>query len=180
MRATLQSRLTMPSHSSGSALSHGVKWGLVGGFVGTVVMDLVLFGALWLAGLPPVISFTTIGDTAAGFFALLGIAVPGGVAMGAFGHYALGLGLGALFGAGVSQIYALRLDTLKKGLILGVVYIEILSQPILALSPIILKMDATQTVQWFVISFFMHLIWGAVLGVIVSTQSRPARLAKRG
>ena len=51
---------------------------------------------------------------------------------------------------------------------LAVLYIEILSQPILATSPIILEMTAAQTLQWFGVSAVMHLIWAVVLGVVVS------------
>jgi NhaP-type Na+/H+ or K+/H+ antiporter len=59
-------------------------------------------------------------------------------------------------------------DTLKKGLVLAILYVEILSQPILATTPILLKMTAHETLQWFGVSFVMHLIWGAVLGAVVS------------
>jgi hypothetical protein len=54
-----------------------------------------------------------------------------------------------------------------------VLYIEILSQPILALSPLLLAMTVTDTLQWFAISAAMHTIWGAVLGAIVSYGLRP-------
>jgi hypothetical protein len=145
-----------------------MAWGLIGGFVGTIVMDLVLVGMLSAVGLPAVISFSTIGDTAAGFFALLGITLAGGFPLGAAVHYLLGLVLGAIFGAAVASIDALRVNTMKKSVVLAVLYIEVLSQPILAMSPIILKMTASQTLQWFGVSAVMHLIWGVVLGVVVS------------
>lgn len=161
---------------SRTALRRGIGWGLVGGLAGTIVMDLVLIGTLSAVGLPAVISFSTIGDTAAGFFALLGISMAGGFPLGAAVHYVLGLVLGALFGAAVVHFHALRVDTMKKGIVLAVLYIEILSQPILALSPILLKMTASQTLQWFAVSAVMHLIWGVVLGAVVSygLHSTPA------
>jgi len=52
--------------------------------------------------------------------------------------------------------------------VLGVLYAEIVSQPILALSPLLLEMTAADTVQWFTISAAMHALWGAILGAIVS------------
>lgn len=146
----------------------GMIWGLVGGLVGTVVMDLVLMGLSVMIGLPAVASFSTIGDTAAGFFALLGLEIAGGIPLGAAVHYLLGLVLGAIFGVAVSQIDALRLTSPKKGVVLAVLYIEIVSQPILATTPLILHMTATETWQWFGISAIMHMIWGIVLGLVVS------------
>ncbi len=64
------------------------------------------------------------------------------------------------------------MDTLKKGIVLAVLYTEILSQPMLALAPILLRMTAPETLQWFGGSFGMHLIWGCVLGVVWSLGRR--------
>lgn len=153
---------------SNVALTRGMAWGSIGGLVGAIVMDLVLVGMSSAVRLPAVISFSTIGDTAAGFFALLGIPLASSFPLGTAVHYLSGLVLGAIFGAAVAQIDALRVDTLKKGIVLAVLYIEILSQPILATSPIILKMTASQTLQWYGVSAVMHLIWAVVLGVVVS------------
>jgi hypothetical protein len=71
-------------------------------------------------------------------------------------------------GTHLTQIDALQVDTLKKGVILAVVYVEILGQPILATAPILLKMTAYETFQWFSVSFVMHFILAVVMGVIVS------------
>ncbi len=156
----------------------GIIWGLVGGLAGTIVMDAVLVGALLPLGLPAVISFSTIGDTAARFFSMPGLEMVAGLPLGAAVHYLFGFALGAIFGAAVFRYGALRVDTTKKGIALGVLYIEVLSQPFLALSPILLKMTTSETLQWFGISAFMHLVYGAVLGVIVSYGLRRAATAK--
>jgi hypothetical protein len=151
-----------------ASLARGVVAGLIGGFVGTIVMDVILIGTLSAIGLPPVISFNTIGDTAAGCLAVIGIKVAGGFPLGAAAHYLLGLGLGAIFGAAMTRLKARRVSTLKRGIAFAVLYIEIVSQPILALSPLVLTMTTSATVQWFGISAVMHLIWGVVLGAVVS------------
>ena len=150
------------------ALTRGMVLGLIGGLVGTIVMDIVCVGALLVMGLPAVVSFSTIGDTAAGFFSMIGLIMAGGVPLGTAMHYLIGPLLGAIFGAAVSQVDAFRVDTAKKGLVLGILYTQVTSQPILAAAPIILKMTAPETLQWFGVSFVMHLIWGAVLGAVVS------------
>lgn len=180
MRAKMHYVLRAERHLSAATLARGLVVGFIGGLVVTIVMDLVLVGMLSAVGVPAVVSFATIGDTAAGFFALLGISMAGGVPLGAIVHYLLGLILGMLFGAAVSQAAGLRLGTIKKGIVLGIIYIEVISQPIAAMAPLILKMTSTETLQWFGASFAMHLIWGAVLGFVVSYGLRSTPTTERG
>jgi hypothetical protein len=143
-------------------------------------MDLILVGTLSAVGLPPIVSFSTIGDTAAGFFSMLGMDVAGGLPLGAAVHYLLGLALGLIFGAVVSQVEALRVNTPQKGIVLAIFYIEVISQPIGATAPLILKMTASETLQWFGVPAVMHLIWGAVLGAVVSYGLQLATATKHG
>jgi len=163
----LQGNLRARGHMIRVTLARGMGWGLIGGLVGTMVMDLVLMGALSAVGLPALTCFSIVGSTAARFFSILGIEMAGGVPLGAAAHYLIGPVVGAIFGAAVAQVDALRVDILKKGVVLAVLYVEILGQPILAAAPILLKMTAPETLQWFGVSFVMHLIWGVVLGVVV-------------
>ena len=149
-------------------LASGIAWGLIGGLVATMVMDLVLMGALSAAGLPIFTCFSIVGNTMARLFSMLGIELAGGIPLGAAAHNLIGPIIGAIFGVAVTRIDALRLTTLKKAIVLAVLYVEIVSQPILATTPILLKMTGPETWQWFGISFLMHMIWGVVLGVVVS------------
>ena len=150
------------------SLTRGVGWGLIGGLAGTMVMDLVLMLALPVAGLPALTCFSIVGKTVASFFSMQGIEMTGGVLLGVFTHYLIGPAAGAIFGAAVTQVKVLRPDTLKKSIILAVLYVQILSQPILASTPILLKMTATTTLLWYGGSFLMHTVLGLVLGVIMS------------
>jgi hypothetical protein len=50
---------------------------------------------------------------------------------------------------------------------LGVLYVEIASQPLLVAAALILRMTGAEAAQWFGISFVMHLVYGLVLGLIV-------------
>jgi len=63
---------------------------------------------------------------------------------------------------------------LKKGITVAVLYVEILSQPMLALTPILTKMNLTITLLWYGGSFVMHLIMGSVLGAVVNHGLRNA------
>jgi len=155
-------------HVTHLSLARGVGWGLIGGLAGTMVMDLVLMVVLPVAGLPALTCFTIVGKTVANIFSLQGIEMTGGVPLGVFTHYLIGPAAGAIFGAAVTQVKVLRLDTLKKSIILAILYVQILSQPILAATPILLKMSVTKTLQWYGGSFLMHSVLGLVLGMIMS------------
>jgi hypothetical protein len=165
------------------AIMAGAGWGLVGGLVATIAMDIVRIALLSVIGVPAVIVFTTIGDTAASALALVGLPLAGGVRLGAAVYYLLGLVLGAFFGVALAGVARLRSSSQRGCIVLGILYAEIVSQPILALSPLLLKMTAADTVQWFTFSAAMHAIWGGVLGAIVSyglrlppaTQGRDSR-----
>jgi hypothetical protein len=150
-----------------TARTSGMLVGGIGGLVGTIVMDLFGAGLFLVMGGPASLSFTIIGDAAAAFFAMLGMAVAGGTPLGALLHYLIGIAFGALFGAAVSRVAVLQLDSLKKAIGLGIVYVELMSQPLLAAAAWVLHMTAAETAQWFGISFVMHLVYGLVLGLIV-------------
>ena len=67
--------------------------------------------------------------------------------------------LSIIFVAGVLRIDALRVDSTTKGVGLGILSVEIMSQPMLAAADIILQMTASQTAHWVVMSFVMHLVY---------------------
>ena len=149
------------------SLARGMGWGLIGGLAGTMVMDLVLMGALAAFGLPALTCFSIVGNTVARFFSTLGMEMAGGIPAGITAHYLIGPVFGVIFGIVVTQVDALRVNTLKKCIFLAVLYVEILSQPILVTTPILLKMTVSATLQWYGGSFVMHLIMAVVLGAIV-------------
>jgi hypothetical protein len=148
-------------------LARGLGWGLFGGLAGTMVMDAILMGALSAIGLSALTCFSIIGNTVARFFSILGIEVAGGVPLGVTTHYLIGPLLGAIFGVLVVQVKAFRVDTLRKSIVFAVLYIEILAQPILATTPILLKMTAAETLRWFGFSFIMHFLMAVVMGAVV-------------
>ena len=83
--------------------------------------------------------------------------------------------LSIIFVAGVLRIDALRVDSTTKGVGLGILSVEIMSQPMLAAADIILQMTASQTAHWVVMSFVMHLVYGGVLEAVVNCGLRSAR-----
>ena len=174
MELTLQGNSHVRWRINQVTLAKGLVWGSIGCLAGTMVMDLVLMGALSAVGLPALTCFSIVGNTAARFFSILSIEITGGAPLGAATHYLIGPLIGAIFGAAVAQVKGLREGTQKKDIVFAVLYVEILSQPILASTPILLKMTAPETLQWFGISFWMHFLLAVVLGAIVSYGLRSA------
>ena len=167
MEKALQNNFIAKKHIPNITFTKGLGWGLIGGLAATLIMDLILMGSLSAIGLPPFTCFSTIGSTATHFFSILGIEMANEIFLGVAAHYLIGPTVGAIFGAVLAWIAMRRADLLKKSVILAILYVEILSQPLLVATPILLKMTTSDTVEWFGISFVMHLVYGIVLGVIV-------------
>lgn len=168
MQATMVRGRRVAGQTARLSLGRGLAWGLAGGLAGTLVMDAALVAGLAAAGLPPTTCFSIVGDTVARFFLLGGLVLPGGVAMGIATHYVVGPAFGLIFGAAVCRVDALRISSWRRVVLLAVLCVEILSQPILATTPLLLGMTAGETVQWFGLSFIMHFLLAVVLGLVVS------------
>ena len=149
------------------ALLRGMIAGMVGGLAGNISMGLVGAGIFNLLGWPANTSFTIIGDSAAAFFSKLGIALAGGVALGVGLYFLIGLLFGASLGLAVGGIEPLRHLSGKKKVGLSILFVEVLSLPLLAAGSLALKMNAASAGLWFSISFVMHLVYGLVLGLIL-------------
>ncbi len=167
MEKTLESTSPITSHATSDRLMKGLGWGFLGGLTGTLVMDLLLMGTLLVLRQPATLCFSIVGDTVSRFFGVLGAQVTGGVATGVLTHYIVGPLFGILFGAAVTKLHVLQAGSMKQITIAAFLYVEILSQPILVSTPLLLKMKTPATLQWYGGAFLMHLVMSIVLGVIV-------------
>lgn len=155
-----------------STLTRGVKAGLPGGLAATVVVDAIMMSVLHRTGQPAKTGFVLIGDTAARFLARFGINVAGGVPIGLFFHFLIGIAFGGLFGGIVSRVPNLRTASTPKMAGLGIIYTELISVPILVLPPIILKMDKPDAEGWFRFTIPLHAVFGVVLGLVAKSGLR--------
>jgi hypothetical protein len=167
MDLTMNNYSMSAGHPSRAALARGMGWGLASGLTATLVMDIILMTALSIVGLPALTCFSIVGNTAGSLFSRLGSETAGGIPMGIAAHYLIGPFFGAMYGAASVRIRFIHVDSLKKCILFAVLFIEILSQPILAITPILLKMTTPQIIMWFSASFVMHGIWGIVAGAVV-------------
>jgi hypothetical protein len=157
-------------------LTRGLAWGIMGGLAGTLIMDTLLMGAMLALGMPALVCFSVVGETVARFLSIPGFEMAGYVPLGVTAHYLIGPLVGAVFGVAYGSVMArvegLRTGGLKKCIVVAVLYVEFLSQPLLALTPILLRWTTAETLQWFGISFVMHFILGSVLGLVVGSGLR--------
>ena len=172
METALQDNVLAREQNARITLAKGTLWGLLGGLAGTLTIDLILMGVLSLAGLPAFTCFVIVGDTVARLFSLLGTEITGGVPLGVLTHYLIGPLIGAIFGAAVASLPALRVSTLKKCVILAVLYVEVASQPLLAMSVFLLEMKSLLILEWYGGALVMHFILAIILGVMVSRGLR--------
>jgi hypothetical protein len=167
----VENELRIPSINKGQfvneTLLRGARWGLIGVLAGTIAMDLILISALYIIGQPPLACFAIAGDTVARLFTGQLMDMTTCILLGIITHYSVGPMLGMIFGAAIGRVEALRADTLKRCILLAILYLQILSQPLLALAAIVLQMDSIVTLLWFGGAFVMHTIMGVILGTVV-------------
>ena len=134
-------------------LAHRViKFGLIGSLAGTVAMDLVM-----------VVESLIIGQPLDGFVALIGSVVGGDALVGVVVHLLMGSLLGFLFGIAIYQVRALNIDSVQKGVWLGVLAGLVTIPTGCVPVAIVTHVPIVEMVSF---SFVPHLVWGAVLGVI--------------
>ena len=149
-----------------SELSRIVLFGMAAGVIATVLMDIFVAIAMIAMGNPVAFMFIFIGEVAAKFFSLLNITVPGGPGLGLLFHYLFGMGYGGLFCWALSKWPRFKPAVLSRTILLGILYIEIFSQPFLASAPLVLRLSTSDTLQWYGLSTVMHAVYGAVLGLL--------------
>ena len=172
MEKTYENSLLLKGRSNCSRFLKGLLWGSIGGFSGTIVMDLALMGSFSVFRLPALTCFLVIGNTFASFFSIQGMAMARAIQIGVVTHYVIGPLIGALFGMSVVRIKCLCVRTIKKCILLAILYVELISQPLLATSPLLLKMTVPVTLLWYGGSFLMHMLAGGVLGAVVTRGLR--------
>ena len=146
------SRQEESQRPEGATSSRAIKVGLIGSLAGTLAMDLVM-----------VVESLIVGEPVDGFVALIGSVVGGGALVGAVIHLAMGSLLGVLFGAAIHHVRLFNVESVRKGvwlgLLAGLVTIPLGCVPF----AIMIHFSIIEMVSF---SFIPHLVWGAVLGVI--------------
>jgi hypothetical protein len=154
------SRAPAEGHMSNVTLTRGIGFGVIGSLAGTLVMDLVMVGEFSMMGLP-----------ALTYLDLIGSVFGGGIPLGVLVHVLTGSVLGVIFSVPVLTIDALRIDSVRKGLVLGILVGLASISACVPFAILIGEKIAT------VLSFMTipHLVWGIVLGVVAGYGLRSRR-----
>ena len=140
-------------------LVRGTVVGMLGSVMGMLVMDLVMVVEFSVTGLP---AFT--------YLSLIGSVLGGGVFVGFLLHLLVGAILGAVFSVIVLKVNALRIETGRKGVKLGILA-GLLTIPLGCVPFAILIGQPIVKIISF--SSIPHLVWGVVLGVVAGFGMRP-------
>ncbi len=144
-----------------------IFYGLIGGLLGTVVMDLVMFGLFLIMGESLKSWFSLIGETASIIFSYIGIEIGEFFILGTVLHYSIGLFLGLIFGVIMFKYKNLQIASTLKCIVLGVLATEIFGTALLVAMPIVLELTTSDTIRIFSLSIMLHSINGILLGLVV-------------
>ena len=141
-----------------------VEFGLIGGLVGTFLMDAVMIA-----------TFLLVGEKADTFFSAVGERLGGGALIGVAVHMCIGTTGGFIFSLLVISFKALHISSIRRGMMLG-----------FAAGAITIPLGCIPLAIWLgqpileVIAFSImpHLVWGTFLGwtVAYATPSLSARI----
>lgn len=145
------------------SLARGIGVGVFASFVGTIMMDLSM-----------AVQFSIMGLPALTYLAMIGSIFGGGLPAGTVVHIVTTVVLGVIFSVPVLTVDALRIDTVRKGVV--VVFLAG-ALSIGACVPVSFLMGETVAT---VLSFMVipHLVWGTVVGIIAGYGLRSAAEAR--
>jgi hypothetical protein len=155
-----------------ASLTRGVTAGLLGGLAGDVAMQILAAGIFALLGWPLDTSFRIIGDSVVAFFPAFDGTPVSNTLVGLLANVLIGVGLGGILGALVVRWRPLALTSLRRGILISFVYVEVMSCPLLAAGSLSLGLNAASTATWCGISFALHLVYGVVLGAVLWARLR--------
>lgn len=139
--------------TAAGAMKRAVGYGVLGGVLGMLAMDLVMVVEFLVARMPP----TT-------YLELIGSVFGGGVAVGTLVHLVVGALPGLGLGLAAVKVRALHIDTPKRGLWLGFI-IGVLSIPLGCVPFAIIT--GVPVMKLLAFSTIPHLVWGSVLGLVL-------------
>jgi ethanolamine transporter EutH len=125
-------------------------FGFLGGLIGTVMMDIVLFIEFYLFKMPIYTNYAVIGS-AVGASGWIGFIL----------HFIIGPALGLVFGVAIAWFDFLKITTLKKGILLGVLA-GIITIPLGCVPTALLS--HVPIINFVSFSAIPHLVWGSGLG----------------
>ena len=154
----------------------GGIYGIIAGIISTIVIDIVALIVLTVMGLSLASFFALIGRC---FLTLIGAEATDPVWQGIMLHYSIAILTGLIVGLLTQRFHKLRFSSYRKGILLSVILAEVEGNSLFYLMSVIMKTPQSEMVFMYGMCFFLHLIWGVCLGLIISygqQHEAPGRL----
>jgi hypothetical protein len=140
--------------------------GILGSLFGGILMDIVMFIEFALMGLPLTANLSLVGSV-----------FGGGTSLGVVVHLVTLIVLGSAFSVAVLVIKILRIETVLKGLGMGVLA-GIITIPGGCVPFAILS--GTPVLEMLSFSTIPHIVWGAALGLVAGYKLRYSSFSSSG
>jgi hypothetical protein len=139
-------------------------YGLIGGLVSTIVMDLLSLIMLTIMGASFPSFLALIGKS---ILTLLGIQADFPLWQGLVLHYSIGILIGIVLSVASGMISMLHFSTRRKSMLISVVTIEIIGIILFYLMSLILSIAQSDMMTIYISGIFLHAIGGICLGLIL-------------
>jgi hypothetical protein len=134
----------------GYSFTREIRYGLIACLIGTVAMDMTV-----------ILEYSITEQPLNTSFVLFGKLVGGGVIAGVFMHLLFGSVLGVIFGILISRFDILRIDSMGKGLMVGIIA-GLVTIPLGCIPfAIVVGVPLTTMIPFVTMP---HLVWGLVVG----------------
>jgi hypothetical protein len=144
----------------------GSIYGIIAGIVSTIVIDIIALIILAVMGISLSSFFALIGRC---LLTLIGLDAAGDpVWQGLTLHYSIGILTGLVIGLLTQRFHKLQFISYRKGILLSIIIAEVEGNSLFYLMSVIMKIPQSEMVFMYGMCFFLHLIWGVCLGLIIS------------
>jgi len=144
----------------------GSIYGIIAATVSTIVIDIVALIVLTVMGVSLASFFALIGQC---FLTLIGAeAAADPVWQGVTLHYVIAILTGLVIGLLTQRFHKLRFSSYRKGILLSCITAQVEGNSLFYLMSVIMKIPQSEMVFMYGMCFFLHLIWGVCLGLIIS------------
>jgi hypothetical protein len=147
-----------------TSIARGIKYGILGGLVGTIVTDLVSLIIFVIMGESLPDFYTLFGKS---FLTLFNIKAEYPLWQGLTLHYSIGLLTGMVVGILNQWISWLKFDTYRRSIIISVIITQIEGLILFYLMSLVLNIPQSEMIPIYCMGIFLHTIWGACLGSIL-------------
>ncbi len=146
-------------------LVRGSIYGIIAGTISTIVIDIVALIMLSALGLSLASFFAMIGRC---FLTLIGVDAVNPVWQGIALHYSIAILTGMVVGLLTQRFHKLQFSSYRKGILSSIIIAQVEGNSLFYLMSVIIQIPQSEMMFMYGMCFFLHLIWGVCLGLIIS------------